>query len=217
VIGLAATRGAVGLGPGLGRSAETQAFVCELAKRLDRPLVIDADGLMPFAEVPGLLAARTAVTLLTPHPGEAAHLLGVETAEINRDRPAMARRLAERTGALVALKGAATVIAAPDGRLAINPTGGPALAAGGTGDVLLGMATALLVQRMAPFEALLAAAFVHGAAADRIARRHGPSGLLAGDLAAEIPASMQELREAGAGASGLPAEDRRLAVPFPEP
>lgn len=229
VVAMAANRGAVGVGPGLGRSIETQQFVTELVKRLELPLVIDADGLFPLASELGLLAARTAPTLLTPHPGEAAHLLGVEVSDINRDRPGMARRLAEQAGAIVALKGAATAIAAPDGRLAINPTGGPALAAGGTGDVLLGMVTALLVQGLAPFEAMVAAVFVHGAAADRLAEHSGSSGMLASDLASELPDTMRRLR---ACADNAPATFSRsplvatrgtvppvggLAVSFPEP
>ncbi len=233
VVALAATRGAVGLGPGVGRSVETQQFVTELAKRLELPLVIDADGLFPFAAKLEWLAARTAPTLLTPHPGEAAHLLGVAVADINRDRPGMARRLAERTGAIVAIKGAATAIAAPDGRLAINPTGGPALAAGGTGDVLLGLVTALLVQGLAPFEAMVAAVFVHGAAADRLAEHTGSSGMLASDLASELPATMKWLRECTESAtrsfsrtpSSTPSRAKTgpdplmggLAVSFPEP
>lgn len=225
VVALAATCGAVGVGPGLGRSVETQSFVTELAKRLDLPLVIDADGLLPFAPEPGLLKARTAPTLLTPHPGEAARLLGVDAADINRDRPGMACRLAERTGAIVALKGAATTIAAPDGRLAINPTGGPALAAGGSGDVLLGMAAALLVQGLAPFEAMVAAAFVHGAAADRLAEHTGSSGMLASDLALEVPATMNELRRCADDAINTSSTAKTgpvplaggLAVSFPEP
>jgi len=225
VVALASTRDAVGLGPGLGREAETQSFVTEIVKRLDVPLVIDADGLLPFAAEPGLLAARTAPTLLTPHPGEAATLLGIDAAEINRDRPKMARRLAAQTGAIVALKGAATAIAAPDGRLAINPTGGPALATGGTGDVLLGMALGLLVQGVPAFEALVAAVYVHGATADRIARASGESGLLANDLADAVPLTMGELRRAAAaparvvpdGTSGLAPLTDGFAVSFPEP
>jgi NAD(P)H-hydrate epimerase len=143
IIALASTRDALGLGPGIGLGEETQALVVSLAKRLEIPLVVDADGLYPFAREPDWLRERQAPTVVTPHPGEAAALLGIETSEVNRDRPASARELAKRLGSVVALKGAASVIAAPDGRIAINPTGGPALATGGTGDVLLGMLTGL--------------------------------------------------------------------------
>lgn len=214
VIALAATRGAVGLGPGVGRSDETQALLRSLAKRLDVPLVIDADGLFPFRSEPDLLRDRSAPTVVTPHPGEAAGLLGQGADALNRDRPQAARRLAERLGAVVLLKGAASVIAAPDGRVAVNPTGGPALATGGTGDVLLGMLTGLLVQGLGAWESAVLAAFVHGAAADRLAARSGASGLLATELAAEVPATLAELRDTECDRVAAPVG---LAVRFPEP
>jgi len=216
IIALAATRDAVGLGPGIGCSEETQALVISLVKRLEIPLVIDADGLYPFAREPNLLRERRGFTILTPHPGEAARLLGVETSEVNRDRPTAARELAKRLGSVVALKGAATVTAAPDGRIAINPTGGPALAAGGTGDVLLGMLTALVAQGVAAFEAAALAVFIHGLAADRLELRAGSSGHLASEVASEVPAATEDLRTdlAAADRSDLEAG---LAVSFPEP
>jgi NAD(P)H-hydrate epimerase len=152
--------------------------------------------------------------VLTPHPGEAAALLGSDAGALNRDRLGAARELARQSGCVVLLKGAASVTAAPDGRAVVNPTGGPALASGGTGDVLLGSVTGYLAQGCEAFEAAALAAFVHGAAADRIARRTGPSGLLASDLAAELPAAAQRLREAAAAQS---ATGGRLALDFPEP
>ena len=153
---------------------------------------------------PALLRSRPAPTVLTPHPGEAAALLGGRPAELNRDRPGAARRLAEATGCTVVLKGAATVVATPEGRIFVNPTGGPALASGGTGDVLLGMLAGLLAQGQPADEAAVLAAFLHGFAADRIAERSGPAGLLAEDLARELPAAAQALREA-AGRPGCRA------------
>lgn len=216
ILALAATRDALGLGPGIGCSEETQALVVSLAKRLEGALVVDADALVPFAREPEWLRERRAPTVLTPHPGEAARLLGIETSEVNRNRPAAARELATRLGSVVALKGAASVIAAPDGRIAINPTGGPALATGGTGDVLLGMVTGLLAQGLDAFEAAALAVFVHGAAADRLAQRAGASGHLAGEIAREIPAATADLR---ADSTTAVCGDFRvgLAVSFPEP
>lgn len=216
IIALAATRDALGLGPGIGHSEETQALVVSLVKRLEIPLVVDADGLAPFAQEPDLLREREAPTVLTPHPGEAARLLGIEASEINRDRPAAARELAKRLGSVVALKGAATVTAAPDGRIAINPTGGPALAAGGTGDVLLGMVTGFVAQGLEAFEATALAVFLHGVAADRLAKRAGSSGHLASEVAIEVPAATADLRAALGAATG---GDFRvgIAVSFPEP
>ncbi len=215
ILALAATRDAVGLGPGLGRSEDTVQLVRAVAKRLEQPLVIDADGLFAFAAEPAILKARRGVTILTPHPGEAARLLSSSAAEVNRDRVGAARELAAQTGAVVLLKGAATVAAA-EPRIVINPTGGPALASGGTGDVLLGMVTALLGQGLEPLEAAATAAYVHGYAADRIASRWGSSGLLAGDLARELPAATSALREAARAAAPGPLGSS-LAVPFPEP
>jgi NAD(P)H-hydrate epimerase len=213
ILALARERDVVALGPGIGRGAETQALVRGLAKRLEKPLVIDADGLFALVADPGALKGRRAPTIVTPHPGEAARLLGVATGEVNRDRPAVARRLAERSGAVVLLKGAASVVAAADRRMRINPTGGPALGTGGTGDVLTGVVAALLAQGLEPFEAAALGAFVHGHAGDRIAGRGGSAGLLAGELAGELPPAMEELR--AAARSG--ARSDHLALPFPEP
>ena len=213
ILALARTRDAVGLGPGIGSSAETRKLVTALARRLTGPLALDAEGITAFAGQPGGLAGRTAPTVITPHPGEAAQLLGTSAAELNRDRVGAARRLADATDCVVLLKGAATVAAAPDGRLAVNPTGGPALASGGTGDVLLGIVTALLAQGAPAYEAAALAAFVHGHAADRIAARAGDSGLLATELARAIPAATDDLRRAAAAADPGPG----LAASFPEP
>lgn len=213
VVALAEERSAVGMGPGLGRSAETAKLVRGVAARVRVPLVLDADALHAFAASPELLRERTGETLLTPHPGEAASLLGGSARELNRDRPGAARRLAERSGAVVLLKGAASVIAAPDGALVVNPSGGPALGSGGTGDVLLGMTAGLLAQGLAVFDAAALAAFWHGFAADRIAERTGPSGLLAGDLSRELPEAGRALRAAAAA----PISGARLALAFPEP
>jgi len=224
LLALAQARDAVGLGPGVGRSNETQKLVVMLARSLEIPLVIDADALIPFASDPESLRARTAPTILTPHPGEAAQLLGTEASEINRDRPGAAKRLAQRTNAVVALKGAGTVVAAPDGRMAINPTGGPVLASGGTGDVLLGMATGFLAQRHArglgqaldAYEATVLGVFVHGAAGDRISARAGTSGLMASELAAEVPATIAALRSEAAP-TAREGHSNPLAISFPEP
>ncbi len=217
LLALAAARNAVGLGPGLGRAAETLKLVRALVAGIERPLALDADALIAFVGHTAQLRARPAPTVLTPHPGEAAALLGGSPADLNRDRPAAARLLAKRTGCTVLLKGAATVTAAPDGHVIVNPTGGPALASGGTGDVLLGMLAGLLAQGQEAFEAAALAAFVHGFAADRIARRSGAAGLLAGELAREVPEAAERLRAAAVAAPGSPLLASGLAVRFPEP
>ena len=211
ILALARERDAVALGPGLGREAETQKLVRDLAPRVPRPLVLDADGLFAFASDPASLKARRAATILTPHPGEAARLLATTPAAINGDRVGAAQRLADRSGGVVLLKGAATVIAAPGGRVAVNPTGGPLLGTGGTGDVLTGIVAAFAGQGLAPFEAAALAAWLHGSAADRLAARRGSAGVLAGELCAELPEAAEALRHIGAAAEG----PTRLALPFP--
>jgi NAD(P)H-hydrate epimerase len=210
VLELAAARDVVALGPGVGRGEETRAFVRAVARAAPTPLVLDADGLVAFEGALGELRARTAPTILTPHPGEAALLLGVTAAAVNADRPSAARRLAAESGALVVLKGAATVSAEPGGALLVNPTGGPALASGGTGDVLTGVIAGLLAQGLAPRDAAGLGVFVHGAAADRLAERHGPAGVLAGEVAGALPDALRALGESG----GIGAGDR---LAFPEP
>ncbi len=216
LLDLVSGRDVVALGPGIGRADETTDLVRRLAAEIERPLVLDADGVVAFADEPEGLAARRSATVVTPHPGEAAALGVGRTAEINADRVGAARRLAERTGAVAVLKGAATVVAAPDGRLGVNPTGGPALATGGTGDVLTGVIAGLLGQGLDAFEAARVGVFLHGHAADVLAARRGEVGVLAGDLAGALPESARALRldaRQGQG-SGPRAGD---AVAFPEP
>ena len=154
--------------------------------------------------------------MLTPHPGEAGLLLGITPP--SSTATGSARRARSRaSGRVVVLKGAATVMAAPDGRLVVNPTGGPALGSGGTGDVLAGIVGAFLAQGVPAFEAAALAAFVHGAAGDRIAAGRGSRGALASEVADEIPevlrdaAASRQLRSGArrcASRSRSPAETR---------
>ncbi|HXF46141.1 MAG TPA: NAD(P)H-hydrate dehydratase, partial [Burkholderiaceae bacterium] len=183
----------VGCGLGADRAAHEA-----LASALARPtaLVLDADALNLVAGAATLAAGlreRRAATVLTPHPLEAARLLGIDAADVQRDRVQAARELAARTGALAMLKGAGTVVAHSDGRAWINPTGGPALATPGSGDVLAGMIGALLAQRFDPVEATLAAVWLHGAAADRYG---GDVGLTAAEIAPLAVRRLVELRQA---------------------
>ncbi|MFZ4536741.1 NAD(P)H-hydrate dehydratase [Propionivibrio sp.] len=172
-------------GPGMGNSHEALVLL-ESACKLDLPLVLDADALNLVAEEGELhvaLATRSAPTLLTPHPAEAARLLDCDVPTIQADRLSAALEMATRYNALVALKGCGTVIASPEGAWFINTSGNPGLATAGSGDVLTGIITALLAQGWPPLEALLAAGHLHGAAADRlVAQGCGPIGLAAGEL-----------------------------------
>jgi NAD(P)H-hydrate epimerase len=209
LLALAHERDVVALGPGLGRDPDTEALVQAFAKRCERPLVLDADGLNALSGDASVLLGRAAPTWLTPHPGEAARLLDTRAADVNRDRLGAARELARRSGAFVLLKGAPSVSATPEGFASVNTTGGPALGTGGTGDVLTGVLAALVGQGTAAQDAGPLAAWLHGAAGDRIARRQGDAGLLASELADALPAALRDLREAApdephrAPASGL--------------
>ena len=176
---------ALAVGPGLGQSPDAAHYL-GWAMGAPLPLVIDADALNLIGAQRGLhetLRKRSAPTLLTPHPAEAARLLGCTTGEIQRDRVAAARTLSERLRAHVVLKGAGSVCASPDGAWAINTSGNPGMASAGMGDVLTGQIAALLAQGRDANEALPAGVYLHGAAADAIvARRAGPVGLTASEV-----------------------------------
>lgn len=176
---------ALACGPGLGRSTTAHLWL-EEACQYDRPVVLDADALNLVAEDEGLrsiLNSRSAATLFTPHPAEAARLLECDVATIQANRLNAACELATRYKACVALKGCGTIIAAPSGQWFINTSGNPGLATAGSGDVLTGIVTALLAQGWPALEALLAAVHLHGCAADRlVAQGCGPVGMTAGEL-----------------------------------
>lgn len=177
-------RGTWLLGPGLGQGGRTEAALAALLPS-GRAVVVDADGLTAFAGDP--LRLRGAA-LLTPHAGEFARVFG----PVGADKPAAARRAAAETGAVVLLKGADTVIAAPDGRVVIDAGAPPDLATAGTGDVLAGAASGLIAQGVQPFEAAAASAWALGAAARRVG-----AGLIAEDLPPLLPAVLAQLHFSG--------------------
>lgn len=191
---LAGRMDAVAAGPGVGLDAETQATVRDLIRAAERPMVVDADALTALVGHLGTLREARGPRLLTPHPGEAARLLGRSIPEVQADRIESARRLARESGAIVALKGAGTVIAGPGGEVAINPTGNPGMATGGSGDVLTGVAGGFLAQGLGPEAALRAAVYLHGLAGDLAAAERGEAGLIAGDIADALPAALRRLR-----------------------
>jgi ADP-dependent NAD(P)H-hydrate dehydratase / NAD(P)H-hydrate epimerase len=194
VLALASGSDAVVIGPGLGRGEATVAAIRDIVAACERPMVIDADALNAIAGAPGVLADRQVPTVLTPHPGEAARLLGTDAAGIGADRYLSAASLAG-PGRAVVLKGARSVVACGR-RLSVNLTGNPGMATTGTGDVLSGVIGTLLAQGLQPFEASVVGAYVHGRAGDRAAGEIGPIGLVAGDLVARLPAALRELLEA---------------------
>lgn len=176
---------AIIMGPGLGRSPEAQRLMAHVLAS-PSPLVLDADALNLLAEhahLAKLLEGRTFPAVLTPHPGEAARLLGQKTAIIQQDRLSAACRIAERFRCHVALKGAGTICATPDGQWYINPTGNPSLSTAGTGDVLAGMIGAFVAQGLSVLDAVLLGVYLHGAAADAALNMGiGPIGFTAGEL-----------------------------------
>lgn len=180
------------LGPGIGLDPETAELVTRLYQEVGVPMVVDADALTLLGQsLPSRAGAATRV--LTPHPGEMARLTGLSTGEVQADRVGVAASYAQEQGVVLLLKGAATIIAAPDGRIAINPTGNPGMATGGMGDVLSGVIGALLAQGVGAWEAACLGAFVHGLAADRLANTRTRGGFLASEVAAELPAAFQEI------------------------
>ena len=199
LLALAVGRDAVVLGPGLGQDASTVELVRAFVRACPVPLVVDADGLnalAPLGEPAGAGLGREALTILTPHPGEMARLLGSSTAEVQRDRLGAAVGLARQTGTIVVLKGQRTLVAEPNGRATVVPCGNPGMATGGTGDVLAGVAGSLLARHGALLAAT-AAAFVHGRAGDVAAERCGEEGMTAGDLAEALPAAIEGIRGDG--------------------
>jgi NAD(P)H-hydrate epimerase len=184
---------AVVLGPGLSRNSRTDAFFAALVPRIQTPCLIDADGLNLLSDRPDLKLPEQCV--LTPHPGEMARLLRCEISDVQADRIGAARRAAERFRATALLKGPGTAVAAPDGRVSLNPTGTPALATAGTGDVLSGIIGALLGRGLDPFDAAAAGAYLHGLAGEIAEETYGEEGVIAGDLATRIPLAFRRVRD----------------------
>jgi ADP-dependent NAD(P)H-hydrate dehydratase / NAD(P)H-hydrate epimerase len=177
---------ALAVGPGLGVSPDAQRLLAQ-ALQVAQPLVLDADALNLMAADPKLqqlAAQRTAPTLLTPHPAEAARLLARGTPAVQADRVASAGELAARYKSAVVLKGAGSICALPDGTWFVNTTGNPGMASAGMGDVLTGFIAALLAQGAAATTALLAAVHLHGAAGDALRAAHGQIGMTAGECIA---------------------------------
>jgi NAD(P)H-hydrate epimerase len=185
--------GALVLGPGLGADAGTVAAIAQLVAEAPVPLVLDADGLNAVAGDLAPLRLRAeqlgVPTVLTPHDGEFARLVGHLP---HADRVASASALAAETRAVVLLKGSTTTVAAPDGRVFVVTAGGPELASAGTGDALAGVLGAFLARGVPAFEAAAAAAYVHGAAGSSVGR-----GLVASDLLAASPRTLDALTETG--------------------
>lgn len=182
----------VAMGPGLGNDPFTFEFVRRLTRRVECPLVLDADGINALAgHIDVLDSRRRRLTVLTPHPGEFARLLD---REVGPDRAAEAQDFATAHGCYLVLKGHESLVACPDGSIYVNQTGNPGMATGGSGDVLAGMCAGLLAQGLEPREAITAAVYLHGLAGDLAARELGEYAMTAGDLLTYLP---RALRAAG--------------------
>jgi NAD(P)H-hydrate epimerase len=180
------------IGPGLGTEDETFRLVKRLYADVELPAVVDADALNALA---GDLSATTKTRILTPHPGEMARLIGQSTKHVQSDRLAAAQDLAKQSGAAIVLKGDRTIIAFPDGDTWVNPTGSPALATGGTGDVLTGMIAGLIAQHPQDWKrAVVAAVWLHGRCGELVGQHWGEEAALATDLLEFLPEAMNELR-----------------------
>lgn len=187
---LAAVRGkdAVAMGPGLSWKLVTVDLVRSLLAALEPPLVIDADALNIISDDPDILLRRKAGTvILTPHPGEMARLAGITIAQVEADRIGVARAFAEKYRVYLVLKGARTLVAAPDGAISINGSGNPGMASGGMGDVLTGVLGAMAGQGRDPFDACRLGVFIHGLAADLVAAEKGEIGMNATDVQERLP------------------------------
>ncbi len=188
LLSFAQARDAVALGPGLTTHPETVEVMQALIPRLERPSVLDADALNALAGRPALLADCKVPPILTPHPGEMARLEeDASPRSINADRIGTASRFARRRRVFLILKGARTVVAHPDGRVAVCPTGNPGMATAGSGDVLTGMIVGLLAQKLEPWAAACVGTYFHGLAGDLAAADQGPIGMTAGDIIEHIP------------------------------
>ncbi len=192
VIPLLDGKTAVALGPGMGTCQEARDLVEQIICHGCLPLVVDADGLNVYrGEAVGLCRCRTE-TIITPHPGEMARLVGTDTTTVQSDRLKVAALVAAKLGVIVVLKGAGTVLANPDGRMAICMSGSPALAKAGSGDVLTGILGALLAMGMKAWDAARLGVFLHGRLGELAEQRFGIHGTMASDLADLIPGALSE-------------------------
>jgi NAD(P)H-hydrate epimerase len=179
---------AIALGPGLGRSEATTAFVLAVLEAIDLPAVVDADGLWHLSGRPSWLAGRGAPTVITPHSGEAARLLGVARGQVDAGRLDAARRLADASRAVTVLKGPGTIVADHDGTVVVDGVGTSALASAGTGDVLTGVIAAFLAKGMGGLQAAVTGVAAHaraGVLADR------GDGTIAGDVLDRLPEAIR--------------------------
>lgn len=178
---------AVAIGPGIGTDDETQKLVRELLEEIEKPIVLDADGINALIGNLEIIKNRRNETVITPHPGEMARLTGTNIGEVQSKRKCVAKNAAELTGAVVCLKGHGTVVADPSGKVYVNETGNSGMATGGTGDILTGMIASLVGQKVDARSAAIASVYLHGLAGDIAAEKKGQFSMRATDILNNIP------------------------------
>ncbi|MBL7072684.1 MAG: NAD(P)H-hydrate dehydratase [Candidatus Omnitrophica bacterium] len=178
---------AVAIGPGIGTNDETKKLVRELLEEIEKPIVLDADGINAIEGNLEIIQNRKGKTVITPHPGEMARLTGKSVNEVQAKRKDIAKSVAELTGAIVCLKGHGTVVTGPSGQVYVNETGNSGMATGGTGDVLTGMITSFIGQKVDAQSAAVTAVYLHGLAGDIAAEKKGQFSMRALDVLNSIP------------------------------
>ena len=188
------TKSVLAIGPGLSQHPETVALVHSLVRETDTPIVIDADGINALSRSKDILSSLSSQTVLTPHPGEMARLIGGTVEALERDRIGIAEQFAQAHNVTLVLKGAPTVIARGNGEVWINSTGNAGMATGGMGDVLTGLIAGLMAQKVPAFDAAVLGVYLHGLAGDLVADSIGMDGLMAGDVLNSIPKAIKLCR-----------------------
>lgn len=183
----------VAIGPGISQNRETQGLVRNLIGKIEKPMVLDADGINALAGHVEILKKTTSQLVLTPHPGEMARLAGIDAEKIQENRKDIALNFSHQYNIVLALKGRGTVVAAPDGEFYINETGNSGMATGGTGDCLTGMIASFIGQGLKPFDAAIVGVYFHGLAGDLAAKEKGLLSLTATDLLNKLPDVLKKL------------------------
>jgi len=172
----------VDIGPGLGESVDMCKLVSELIKKIQCPIVLDADGLNVMSGKTDIIKKRKGLTVITPHPGEAGRMLGEDVSFVQENRLDAAKRLCDLTGAVVCLKGHGTIVASPGGETFVNDTGNSGMATGGTGDVLTGIIASFIGQGLDPYGASVSGVYLHGLAGDIAAQKMGIFSMIASNV-----------------------------------
>ena len=183
----------VAIGPGLSRNFSTEKLVKELVVSLDKPMVLDADGINALEGEASILSSAKAPIVITPHPGEMARLVSSSRDAVVRAKEKVAKNFASKYNVVCVLKGHRTVVAEPRGKVYVNLTGNPGMASGGTGDVLTGMIASFIGQGIKPFDAARLGVFLHGLSGDLATKEKGEASLIASDLLEKLPQAIKLL------------------------